>query len=111
MMSNPKLYVGAEHDECRYHVRPPKEYNLNAALARLSHLRITHFGDYQEQPGPTDDATSDDDSGLADTRVGNSAEGGLGWETDDENARKLAMLRLGCFTNIEAQLSVSPIRE
>jgi hypothetical protein len=99
--------LGEEHDECRYHVRPPKEYNLNAALARLSRLRITQLGDDQEQRGRTDCASSDDESGLASDRVGNQTEAGRGWEMDDENAGKLAMLRLGCFTNVEAHLSVS----
>jgi hypothetical protein len=53
------------------------------------------------------DGSSDDESGLANTRVENNT--GQGWEMDEENARKLAMLRLGCFTNIEAHLSVSPV--
>jgi hypothetical protein len=99
--------LGEEHDECRYHVRPPKEYNLSAALARLSHLRITQLGDDQGPQEITDDASSDDESGLASTRVGNQTEAGRGWEMEDENAGKLAMLRLGCFTDVEAHLSVS----
>lgn len=98
--------AGEEHDECQYHVRPPKEYTLNAALARLSHLRITQLGDDQDMSRGRDDDSSDIESGLANTRVGNNT--GQGWEMDEENARKLAMLRLGCFTTVEAHLSVSP---
>lgn len=99
--------AGEEHEDCQYHVRPTKEYTLSAALARLSHLRITQLGDDQDMSRGRNDGSSDDESGLANTRVENNT--GQGWEMDEENARKLAMLRLGCFTNIEAHLSVSPV--
>ena len=95
---------GDEHDECQYHVRPPKEYNLSAALSRLSHLRITRECNRPRQGSVGSEVDSAEEKPRWDADDMQTP------DIDDERARKLTMLRLGCFTSLEAQLSVCSIR-
>ncbi|KAJ9098348.1 hypothetical protein QFC19_006472 [Naganishia cerealis] len=98
-----------EHQECQYQVRPPKEYKLHAALAQLSSLQITRL---QEGPavGFQQDLSSEADHppqvGSTLASVTRRGQGIHELELDDEQAMRLALLRLGCFTSVEAQLSL-----
>ena len=91
---------GDEHHECQYHVRPPKEYNLSAAVSRLSHLRITRELNRPRQVSVRSEGASAEEKSRWDADDMQTS------DMDDERARRLTMLRLGCFTSLEAQLSV-----
>ncbi|GHJ87580.1 hypothetical protein NliqN6_3982 [Naganishia liquefaciens] len=88
-----------EHDECQYHIRPPKEYTLGSALSRLSGLRITRNKGSGQQGSVGSQIASANESNVWEAD-------GQTWNMDDERQRKLTMLRLGCFTSLEARLSL-----
>lgn len=111
-MADQFVVKGEEHQDCQYQVRPSKEYKLNAALARLSNLHITRLGVGQRVGFERDVSTETE--GHA-SRVGSGGhltstqrmQSADDQDADGDQSMRLALLRLGCFTSVEAQLSVS----
>ncbi|KAJ9102410.1 hypothetical protein QFC21_002810 [Naganishia friedmannii] len=100
-----------EHQGCQYQVRPSKDYKLNAALARLSSLHITRLGEAQGAGFERDlSAEAGDHSSQFGSGSGLTGAQRLQdlykQDGDGDQSMRLALLRLGCFTSVQAQLSL-----
>ncbi len=93
--------TGQEHDACQYHIRSYKDFALGSAVARLTNLSM--LSPSMTQGGRAGSSEEDDDGRSS---VHHSFAAVVEPMTDEERSRR-ALLTLGCFTNLEAQVAVS----
>ncbi len=117
------LVCSGDDGDCTYQIRPHKEFWLVPSLSRLSLIQILHPN--LNACSNLSAASEAEDSGVSVTNAsardekpdifGGSAYGGSsGQDVNidelvemEEHRRKMELVRLGCFTNTNADLAVS----
>jgi hypothetical protein len=97
------VFPGDEHDECDFHIRPFKDFSMGLATNRLANLSISSQASRQ----------ADEELSASSGYTGTGSGTARGTEQPDvalnmteEERAKQALLKLGCFTNLDAYIAV-----